>query len=120
RVDFPERHALAGDWNPRSVAAAIDQLMSRREVDLVITLGPVGSNVLAHRRPLPKPAIAALVIDAPLQGLAIRDGASGIRNLNYVNVAYGTLRMLRLFHELTPFRRLAVVMRAGPLEEIPE
>ena len=118
-VDFPERHTLAADWTHDGVAAAIDQLVARKDVAVIVALGPVGSNVLAHRRPLTKPAIAALVIDASLQGLPFQNGASGVKNLNYVNVAYSALRTLRLFHEVVPFRKVAVIIRPGPFEEIP-
>src|SRR5437867_8509687 len=119
-VDFPERYTLAGDWTHQGAAAAIDQLMARKDVSIVLALGPVGSDVLAHRRPLPKPAIAALIIDASLQRLPFQNGSSGVKNLNYVNVAYTALRTLQLFHDLVPFRRLAVLIRPGPLEQIPD
>src|ERR1700741_3511197 len=75
-VDFPERHALAADWTRQGAAAAIEQLLARKDVDIVVALGPVGSNVLAHRRSLPKPAIAALVVDASLQHLSFQNGAT--------------------------------------------
>ena len=119
-VDFPERHTIAADWTRQGAEAAIDQLLARRDVDIVVALGPVGSNVLAHRRPLPKPAIAALVVDASLQRLPLQNGTSGVKNLNYVNVSYTALRTLQLFHELVPFRKLVVIIRPGPFEEIPE
>ncbi len=119
-VDFPERLALAADWTPQGATAAIDQLLARKDVDVIIALGPVGSNVLAHHRPVTKPAVAALIVDASLQRLPLQHGTSGAKNLNYVNVAYSALRTLQLFHELVPFHKLAVLIRPGPLEEIPD
>jgi outer membrane protein TolC/ABC-type uncharacterized transport system substrate-binding protein len=119
-VDFPARHVIAADWTQQGAAAAIDQLLARQDVDIIVALGPVGSNVLAHRHPLAKPAIAALVVDASLQRLPVESGTSGVRNLNYVNVAYTAMRTLQLFHDVVPFRSLAVLIRPGLFEEIPE
>ena len=50
---------------------------------MVVTLGSIGSHLLASSTQLPKPAIAGIVIDASWQGIPQHDGASGVRNLAY-------------------------------------
>jgi outer membrane protein TolC len=118
-VDFPQQYRLAADWTPGGAGAAIDRLLGERGVDLVLTLGPIGSHELAHRRDLPKPAIAALIIDAALQELPVSEGASGVRNLNYVDVAFTTGRTVEVFHDIVPYHRLAVLLHPGVLGAIP-
>ncbi len=118
-VDFPEQYRVAADWTTAGVGAAIDRLLAERGVQLVLTLGPIGSNELAHRRELPKPAIAALIIDAAVQQLPSKEGASGVRNLSYVDVAFTSSRTLEVFHDVVPYHRLAVLLHPGVLEAIP-
>ena len=118
-IDFPPRATLEADWTPTGTGSAIDRLLSDPAVDLVLTLGPIGSNELAHRKSLPKPAIAALIVDPDLQDLPMQAATSGVRNLSYVNVAYSAARTLTLFHELVPFRTLAVLIHPGLLTALP-
>ena len=118
-VDFPQQYRIAADWTPAGVNAAIDRLLADSGANLVVTLGPIGSDELARRRDLPKPAIAALIIDAALQQLPVHEGASGVRNLSYVDVAFTTSRTLEVFHEVVPYQRLAVFLHPGVLEAMP-
>jgi outer membrane protein len=110
---FPARYRLTADYTTAGAAAAIDRLLAEKGVDVIVTLGPIASNELAHRRSLAKPAIAALVVDARVQGLPVHDGASGVPNLSYVDVAYPASRTLQAFHQVAPFRRLAVLVHPG-------
>ncbi|MGD2063779.1 MAG: hypothetical protein PVF51_09400, partial [Nitrospirota bacterium] len=83
-VRFPPEKHLSGDWSRSRIVAAVDRLLADRSVDVVIGMGVVACNELAHRRGLPKPVIAPIVIDPELQGLPVVDGASGVHNLNYL------------------------------------
>ena len=114
-VEVPASATLRGDWTAAGVSAAIDRLLADPTVDMVLALGPMGSNELAHRKTLSKPAIAALVIDPGLQELPLQASTSGIRNLSYVNVAYSATRTVTLFHDIVPFHRLAVLIHPGML-----
>ncbi len=119
-VDFPPQYALAVDWTSAGATAAIDRLLGDRGVDVVVALGPIASSELAHRKTLPKPAIAALIVDAAVQGLPAESGTSGVPNLSYIDVAYSTSRTLRLFHDIVPYRKLVVLVHPGLLVAIPE
>lgn len=118
-VAFSSRTTLAADWSGAGASAAIDRLVADTGVDLVLALGPIGSNELAHRRSLPKPAIAALIIDAPLQELPNQAGTSGVPNLSYINIAYTASRTLQLFHDLVPYHKLAALIHPGIQAAIP-
>jgi outer membrane protein len=119
-VEFPARATVEADWSSAGAAAVIDRLFADTGVDLVLALGPIGSNELAHRRALPKPSIAALIVDAPLQGLPNQSGASGVANLSYVNIAYTASRTLQLFHDLVSYRKLAALIHPGLLAALPQ
>jgi len=119
-IQFPPEAVIYADWSRASAGAALDRLFADRAVDAVIALGPIGSSELGRRTSVPKPAIAALIIDAELQELPVHDGSSGVRNLTYVNVAYTASRTLQLFHEILPFHKLAVLIHPGMAEAVPK
>jgi len=118
-VRFPTDKHLSGEWSRPRIAAAADRLLADRSVDVVIGLGVVACNELAHRRDLPKPVIAPIVIDPELQGLPVVDGASGVHNLNYLASFKSFRRDVQLFHDIVPFRRLAVLTDGMILETVP-
>jgi len=118
-IDFPPGATLRGDWTTAGVNAAIDRLLADPGVDIVLTLGPMGSNELAHRKRLAKPSIAALIIDPGMQDLPQQAASTGVRNLSYVNVSYSATRTVPLFHDIVPFRRLVVLIHPGLLGALP-
>ncbi len=119
-VRFPSEKIIAGDWTVAGVKAAIDRLLADKEVDVVLALGAIGSYEIAMRQNLLKPAIAGLVFDAELQGLPQKDGASGVKNLNYLNASPSAKRSIKLFREIVPFKKLAILANAGFLEALPQ
>jgi hypothetical protein len=78
---------LDGNWNLSNLTAALDHLESDPQVDVVVTLGFTGSHLAAHRAQLPKPTIAASVLDPVLYGLVPDNNAAC--NTNFADV--GTL-----------------------------
>jgi outer membrane protein len=113
RIEFPAELRLAADWTARGTDAALDRLFADPRVGLVLALGPVGSNQLARRRQVPKPAIAAVVVDAAVQGLPVKDGATGVKNLTFVDASYTTARTLEVFRQVVPYRHLVVMVDPG-------
>ena len=99
-----------GDGTAAGVQAALRGALADSSVDAVIALGPLGSHLLARSSALPKPAIAALVVNSAWQGIPQRDGTSGVPNFTYVDQSYPVDSTLADFHRLIPFRRLAVVL----------
>src|SRR5262245_27908858 len=81
-VRFPEDKIITADWTTAGVADAINRQLTDPGVDILITLGLIGSTEIAVRSGLPKPAIAPWVIDPVLLGLTPSEGGgSGVRNL---------------------------------------
>jgi outer membrane protein len=111
---------VSGDGTASGVAAVVDQTLRDSSVGVVVTLGAIGSHVLASSSELPKPVIAGIVIDASWQGIPKRNGASGVRNLTYVDESYSVGTTLADFHRLVPYHKLAVLLDRDLLAAIPQ
>ncbi len=118
-VRFPGDKQLAGDWTLPGIGRQLERLLADPQVDLVMTLGVLGSHAAARRGRLPKPVIAPYVVDIDLQGLPHSDNRSGVRNLNYLASFDTARRDIGAFKEIVPFRHLAVIVNGAVLEAIP-
>jgi outer membrane protein len=104
---------LTGDWNVPALNAALDRLEADPQVDVVVTLGFAASHLAAHRTRLPKPTIAANVVDPVLQSFPMRSGASGRHNFTYASTFNRVEAQIGTFHRIIGFSHLAVL--ADPL-----
>jgi outer membrane protein TolC len=111
---------VTGDGSVASVRRLLDGAMRDSSVAVVVTLGSIGSHLLARSETLPKPAIAGVVTDATWQGIPQRDGTSGVHNLTYVDQSYHVGRTLADFHRMFPFRKLAVLLDRDVVTAIPQ
>ncbi|KIH75675.1 Outer membrane protein TolC [Geoalkalibacter ferrihydriticus] len=118
-VAFPADKLRIGDWSVESVRRAVDALLDDPQVDLVLAMGVIASHEISTRGSLPKPAIAPFIIDQQMQGIPRRNNASGVNNLSYIAAPPPTLRDLRAFHDLSPFKHLAVLYNRALYEAIP-
>ena len=113
---LPDR---AGDGTIAGLEAEIQRAFRDPSVSVVVTMGSIGSHLVARSGPPPKPAIAAMVVDAAWQSLPQRDGMSGVPRLTYVDQSYPVAETVAEFHRLIPFRKLAVLMDRDLLRAIP-
>jgi outer membrane protein len=104
---------LNGNWNVTALNAALDRLEADPQVDVVVTLGFAASHLVAHRPRLPKPTIAASVLDPVLQSFPLKGGTSGRHNFSYVTNFDRVDDQLSTFHRISGFSHLAVL--ADPL-----
>ena len=119
-VQFPEESHLVADWTIQGVKDAIDRLLADPKVDLVITSGVIASNDVSHRPLLPKPVVAPFVIDPIVQGLSRQaDGSSGIKNLNYIALPSTFERDLKIFQEIAPYKKVAILLNKRFVDAIP-
>jgi len=110
---------VSGDGTAAGVAAALNGAFRDPAVSIVVTLGPIGSHVLASSGSPPKPSIAGWIIDAAWQGIPQEHGASGVRRLTYIDQSYPVGGTLADFFRLIPFHKLAVLLDRGLLQAIP-
>lgn len=118
-VRFPKGKNIHGNWSVSGIKSATESILKDRDVDIIISLGVISSHFLCHRKVLEKPVIAAVVIDADIQGLPAYGDASGVENLCYIKSFQGFMRDLKLFKEVVPFRKIAVMADSLVLKAIP-
>lgn len=108
-VQFPPESVRTDGWTAAGVRDALSSLLDDSRVDMVLALGALSSNCACLRGSLPKPVLAPFVLDAELQGLPQKDGASGVKNLSYTAFPNPIRRHLEVFREIVPFRKLALL-----------
>jgi outer membrane protein len=111
---------MAGDGTASGVAGVVRRALQDSSVAVVVTLGTIGSHVLATSATLPKPVIASIIVDASWQNIPQHEGVSGVRNLAYVDQSYSVGNTLADFHRLLPFHKLAVLLDRDLLAAIPQ
>jgi outer membrane protein TolC/ABC-type uncharacterized transport system substrate-binding protein len=109
-VRFPEDTFVYADYTRDGVRSALDELLEDPDVDIVIAGGAIASYEAATRGPLPKPVVAPFVIDAELQGMPMKDGGSGVRNLNYVALPAPVRTDLEAFLEMVSFKKMVILL----------
>lgn len=119
-VRFPPEKEIIADWSRNGVAAALDRLLADPEVDLLLSVGPLGSVDVARRGNLPRPTIGAFTLQPELSGLPRAGAGSGVENLAYVTHSTTFARDLEVFRDATGARSLAVMAPATFLEVVPE
>ena len=119
-VNFPEDMILQEEGTPEGIRREVERLLTDSEVDILITLGIIGSNYVAHKTDLPKPVLAPVALDAGLQGLPMKNGTSGVKNLNYLSVPTAIRSNLETFLEVVPYSRMAFLFNFFMIESMPE
>ena len=110
-VVFPPAAQRVADWTIAGARDAVEALLADPEVDIVLTYGVLASAHAIVRGALPKPVMAAFVLDAEAQGFPIETTAagervSGVANLSYLTFIRDQADELRRLQEVAPFRRL--------------
>ncbi len=105
-VTIPPDAFLVGNWTLARVRALNDSLLADPAIDMIIGMGLITSQDLATRGPLPKPVIAPIVIDPQRQHIPMKNGTSGVKNLNYLVYPTTFVRDLQLYREIIPIHKL--------------
>ena len=105
-VTFPPGAFLVGDWTLAGVRELNTRLLADPDITLVLGMGLIASHDLATRPTLAKPVIAPIIIDVDRQHVPMKNGASGVRNLNYLVYPTTFARDLQLYREIVPIRKL--------------
>ncbi len=119
-IVLDDSSVLDGGWSVEQINASLDRLLADGSIDIVLMMGKIGSNEACRRRKLPKPVIAADILDTSFEHIPFKDGTSGIRNLNYI-ASFRTIgSSITAFREITPFDELVVLVDAVEFSLIPE
>lgn len=119
-VLFDPKYTLNSQWTARSIQKNIDQLLANTAVDMVVGIGPVTSQLLAHKGSYTKPVIATTVINPELQKLPLtKENTSGVKNFTYLVSPYVPKRDLEVFHKLYPFKKVGILLYEEMLHAMP-
>jgi outer membrane protein len=119
-IRLPEDKRFTGDWSLEGASAALDRALADKSVDVVLTLGILGSHQAAHRASLPKPVIAPLVVDPVLQGYPLNEGRSGKRNFAYAADFQSVGNEVRAFHDIVGFKHMAALVDGSLMAALPQ
>lgn len=119
-VRFPADRRLIADWSPSGVRSAIDSLLNDPDVDMLLTLGVIGSNDVARRTLIPKPVVGPFVLDPTLQDLPLQNGTSGVHNLNYVALPANLESNLKRFRDIVPYTRVIILLPHYLMDIMPD
>ena len=126
-VTFPDNRRVTGDWTAQGVKDGLDQLLRDQNVDMIFTLGVLGSHEAAGRNRLSKPVIAAQIVQpqwlkvpSRVSGTSFSDRTlvSGVGNLTYITeVGVNLPDKVALLRQIVPFNKIAV-LAAEPFKEL--
>lgn len=116
---FPADVQVHGDWTVTSIQQQLDQLLNNKEVDIILTMGVVGSHLAAQTKNLGKPVIAPVIVDVALQQVPYINNSSGKENFVYLRFVKAVSDDLSRFHDLVQFKHLAILVDELPITAIP-
>lgn len=119
RLDFNPDDIVISDWKRKNIRAEIEKMLSDSKIDIVVTLGAVGSDIVTHMNNLSKPVIAPFIANVEIQGVPYDEGVSGVRNLTYIPIGYNFAGVLDIYRDVVPFERIAFIWPRLIIENIP-
>lgn len=119
QVAFNSEHIVISDWKRENIKTAIEIMLRDPKIDIVVSAGAVGSDIVSHMTNLPKPVIAPFIANVEIQDVPYDDGVSGVKNLTYIPVGYNFAGVLDIYKEVVPFERIAFIWPRLIIENIP-
>ncbi len=116
---FPDHLMITGDNSAADIQQRFAQLLNSPEVDLILTLGSIGSAIAVKTRNLRKPVIAPFIFNAANFKVPIKDNSSGIYNLTYTDLKVPVDRAILTFQKITPITDIAILIDERDLKGIP-
>ncbi|MFK5951739.1 MAG: ABC transporter substrate binding protein [Desulfobacterium sp.] len=108
-VRFPKNKYVVAQCNSKSIQSGISKLMNDPGVDLVMSLGHLGSYYLCKSKTISKPTIAGVVLNPELQGIPFRKGKSGRKDLTYIAFLTDFKKNIDALKEVVPFQNAAYI-----------
>jgi outer membrane protein len=116
-ITFPESAFYIWNEGDPSIKDNITTLMSRDDVDMVLSIDFLSSWYLLKCENITKPSIATCVSDYDLDGMSVKDGISGLKNLNYINAPRAFFADFLLLKELIPVNHITVLINESVYDD---
>jgi outer membrane protein TolC len=116
---FPARFTIAGDNTAAGIEQQLEKLQNTPEVDLILTLGVIGSAIAVKNDHLRKPVIAPFILNADTLKAPLKEGGSGVYNLTYIDLKIPVDRAILAFQKITPISNIAILIDERDLKAIP-
>lgn len=119
QVRFPEEKTLDSQYSLEQIRTNLETLVQDEDVDVVIGVGVLSCMVASQQGSFEKPVFAPFGIGAELAIYPIKDGASGVRNFNYLMTPAEISRDLLVMQRMRPIKTLHLVTFDLFIEVIP-
>ena len=117
-VAFKELNA---EWQSTLSRQHLETFMADDEVDMIIALGYISSDLVAHLKDYPKPVIASTIMDKEWQQLAmLPDHSSGIHNFGWIDSFVRLKADIQKFAQAFEVRHPALILPHELYSEFPE
>jgi outer membrane protein len=110
-VRFPEHRNVDGGYSYNHLKQHVKEFMADGELDIIIGIGSMVSQILASSGPFPIPVLATGVFHPGHQNIPITaSNTSGIENFGYLMIPMSIERDLELFQNIFPFKNLGFLI----------
>lgn len=106
RVEFPSDAIVNGEWKSNSITAAMDRLLGRSDIDIILAAGVGVSAEICGRNAVDKPVVVPFAFGECAQTCSRLPNVSS-RPLNLDGLVS---QDIKTFQEITPHSKLAVLM----------
>lgn len=106
---FPKNKQLSGNFSVDATKQQIDALENDPDVDMVLLIGGISSQLALSKDNLRKPTFAPFIYNVTLSGLTQSGNFSSIKNLNYLTDESTLQDEIRTFQRIVPFRHLLIL-----------
>jgi outer membrane protein TolC len=107
------------DWQKEKSGEYLLEFMNNPEIDLIVTVGLLSSDVAAQLSDFPKPVITATILDADLQRLPLSSElTSGVHNFSYIESPIDIKKDLQSFSDLFNAGHVSVVLPGKLYDEL--
>ncbi|RLC67574.1 MAG: hypothetical protein DRH97_04675, partial [Chloroflexi bacterium] len=106
-----------GAWDEGQIQRKLEQLLSDRDIDLVIGAGLLMGRIASEKKSFQKPLILADYYDIEIMDMPYKEGVSGVKNFTYLSVPGMAKEQLKAFRRVIPFKTLHVYVDTVLLTE---
>ncbi|PNV83249.1 MAG: outer membrane efflux protein [Sulfurimonas sp.] len=105
-IKFPEAKQLDAQFSIDKMDEAIDKLQNDKEVDMVLLIGSIASQLSLKKTSLRKPTFSPFVFNISLSGF----NNSNSKNLNYLTSEATLDEEIQIFRKFSLFKNIAVLI----------